>query len=46
MAVWTANNQTVGCEILLQLREKPLASCETTNKEYGLDEKKLVILCQ
>ena len=43
MTVWTANDQTVWCEILLQLREKPIAGCETTNKKHGLNENKLVI---
>jgi hypothetical protein len=43
MTVRTADNQTVGCEVLLQLREKPLASCETTNEKHKLHEKKLAI---
>jgi hypothetical protein len=46
MTVWTADNQTVGCEILLQLRKKPIAGCETTNEEHGLHENKLAIQWQ
>jgi hypothetical protein len=42
MTVWTANNQTVGGEILLKLREKPLVGCKTPNEEHRLHEKKLV----
>jgi hypothetical protein len=42
MTVWTADNKTVGREILLQLREKPIVGCETTNEEHRLHEKKLV----
>jgi hypothetical protein len=40
MTIRTANNQTVGREILLQLREKPITGCETTNEEHRLQEGK------
>ena len=46
MTVWPTDNQTMGHEILLQLREKPIAGCETANEEHGLYEKKLAIQWQ
>ena len=46
MTVWPTDNQTIGDKIFLQLREKPIAGCETTNEEYRLYEKKLAIQWQ
>ena len=46
MTVWAADKKTVGCEILLQLREKPLVGCETPNEEHRLQENKLAIQWQ
>jgi len=40
MAIWTANNQTVWCEIPVQLHEKPVAGRKTTNEEHRLNDKK------